>query len=340
VNPNTMRLFTCPTCDRADLELRATSVERERVVNGTISCRHCGAFWPVLNGIPRFVSADNYARSFGEEWNLFSKTQLDSHTGTTISRDRFREVTQTDPSALAGQIVLECGCGMGRFLEVVAREGAEVIGVDFSTAVDAAAENLRAYPNVTIIQADLMHLPLQQTAFDFVYSIGVLHHTPDTRRALHAIARHVKPGGQLAAWVYHKHVIPKPHQLYHYVFRRLPPAVALSIIKAYHPVPWRLRRIPLIGKAIASLLPISDYRGRLPLSAEQQLEWSYLDTVDKMTPWYIRRHTPQELRSWCDELGYTDIRLGETPCSVIVRRPAEAHIEAHGPLERSTSCVA
>lgn len=322
MNPKALRFFMCPSCHETGLDLKATSTDHGRVLRGQLTCSGCRRAWPIIDGVPRFVSADNYARSFGAEWTLFSRTQLDSHTGTTISRDRFTDITEIQPSELAGKLVLECGCGMGRFVEVLAREGADVIGVDFSTAVDSAFANLRAYQNVTIVQADLFNLPLQYASFDFVYSIGVLHHTPDTRQALHAIARHVKPGGALAVWVYRKHRVIKPHQVYHYVFRRLPPATALKIIRAYHPIAWHLRRLPVVGKPLSILLPISDYRGKLPLSPEQQLEWSYLDTVDKMTPWYIRRHTPAQVREWCEELGFTDIHLGAVPCSVKTRRPA------------------
>ena len=317
-----MQYFKCPDCHNPDLELEKARVEKERVMSGRIRCSACNSIWPIIDGVPRFVSSDNYARSFGAEWNLFSKTQLDSHTGTTISRDRFIEVTQTQPSELKGKVVLECGCGMGRFLEVIAQNpDTQVIGVDFSVAVDAAFKNLRDYPNITIVQADLFRMPLKFASFDMVYSIGVLHHTPSTRSALHAIARHVKHGGLLAIWVYRKHLVPKPHHLYHYVMRRLAPEKALRFIRLYHPIPWALRRIPLIGKALASPLPISDYRGILPLSPEQQKEWSFLDTIDKMTPWYIWRHTPAELLQWAKELAFTEVQLGATPCSIKMRRP-------------------
>ncbi len=318
--PDSIRWFRCPNCQHNPLTTETTTEQNGRIMTGQVVCPRCQQHWPIVNGVPRFVASENYARSFGGEWNLFSKTQLDSHTKTTISRDRFSEVTQTQPSDLAGKLVLECGCGMGRFLEPLAQAGANVIGIDFSTAVDAAFANLHQYPNVTIVQADLFNLPFQQGIFDFVYSIGVLHHTPNTQRALQAIARHTKPDGSLAIWVYHKHSVLKPHYLYHYLFRHLTAARALALIKLYHPIPWFLRRIPVIGKPLATPLPISDYRGKLPLNSAQQLEWSYLDTVDKMTPWYIWRHAPEQVRQWFDELGYADITVGQTPCSVKGRR--------------------
>jgi len=323
MNPKILNLLACPGCRGTELRLEAAATEGDRVVSGHIECAGCDGRWPILHGVPRFVSADNYARSFGAEWKLFARTQLDSHTGTTISRDRFVEVTGMQPADLAGKTVLECGCGMGRFLEVVARGGADVIGIDFSLAVEPAFTNLRDYPNVNILQADLFNLPLRFEAFDLVYSIGVLHHTPDTRQALQAVGRHVRPGGTLAAWVYHRHAFVKPHHLYHYVFRRLRPETALRLIKWYHPIPWALRRIPIVGKVLAAPLPVSDYRGKLPLTPQQHLEWSYLDTIDKMTPWYIWRHTPDEVRNWGEELGYVDIKAGPVPCSITMRRPRE-----------------
>jgi len=284
------------------------------------------------------VAHPDYTRSFGEEWNLFSKTQLDSYTGTTVSRDRFREVTQTDPSELEGKHVLECGCGMGRFIEVLAESGSEVIGIDYSTAVDAAFRNTQQYPNVTIIQADLYNLPLRPDCFDFVYSIGVLHHTPDTRKALHAIAAHVKPGGQLAVWVYRKYRLFRPYRLYRYFLRRLSAETVLKMVKFYHPIPWFLRRIPIVGKSLSVFLPIVDYRGVLPLRSEHQREWSYLDTVDALTPWFEWRHVPDEVKRWFEELGYERIVLGGTPCSVIAKRPKAARAETI--RETASVCVA
>jgi len=290
-------------------------------MDGWVNCPFCHEKWPIVDGVPRFVSGDSYACSFGDEWNLFSKTQLDSYTGTTISQERFKEVAQIEPKDLRNKQVLECGCGMGRFLEVLAQAGANVIGIDYSSAVDAAISNLHAYPNVTIIQANLFNLPFQPSSFDFVYSIGVLHHTPSTRQALHAIAPYVKPAGTLAVWVYRRYRLFRPYQLYRYLFRHMSPETVLKIIKLYHPIPWFLRRIPLIGKPLSVILPVADYRDTLPLKSEHQLEWSYLDTVDALTPWYEWRHTPDEVRSWFEELGFEQIEVGRTPCSVKGRRP-------------------
>jgi SAM-dependent methyltransferase len=88
-------------------------------------------------------------------------------------------------------------------------QGARLVGVDLSAAVEKAAAVCATLPNVLIVQADLLDLPLAEQAFDLVYSIGVLHHTPDPRRAFHQIARCVKPGGRLAVWLYRRNTAPQ-----------------------------------------------------------------------------------------------------------------------------------
>ena len=311
------KLLRCLDCDHSPLDVDVVSQDGEHVMDGAVRCSACGAKWPIVRGVPRFVKGNNYALSFGNEWNLFPRTQLDSYTGTTISRDRFEEVTQTEPSKLANKLVLECGCGMGRFLEVLAKAGANVVGIDYSSAVDAAFSNLREYPNVTILQADLFDLPLRPASFYFVYSIGVLHHTPNTRQALRAISRYVRPEGVLSVWVYRKYRLPRPYRLYRYALRHLSAETVLRIVRMYHPLSWRLRRVPVFGRPLSVALPIADYRGVLPLGEQHQLEWSYLDTVDALTPWYESRHSPSEVRSWFEELGYDSIEVGQTPCSVM-----------------------
>src|SRR4051812_25932950 len=73
---------------------------------------------PVVDSIPRFVHVSTYADAFGAQWLRFSKTQLDSHTGTSLSRNRARRcLGEQGWEALRELHVLECGCGSGRFTE-------------------------------------------------------------------------------------------------------------------------------------------------------------------------------------------------------------------------------
>src|SRR5262252_9532171 len=147
-------LLRCPTCGSPLAAGAGGSVEIE---TGSLSCSN-GHEFPIVGGVPRFT-VERYAASFGYQWNRFSRTQLDSANGTTESRDTFLEKTGFRLEELRGKRVLEIGCGMGRFLEVVAGAGAEVVGIDISTAVNAAHANVGRRPNVDILQADVFSLP-------------------------------------------------------------------------------------------------------------------------------------------------------------------------------------
>ncbi|MFN9152611.1 MAG: class I SAM-dependent methyltransferase, partial [bacterium] len=146
-----------------------------------------GRRYPVKDGVARFVPDDVYASNFGMQWNTFSRTQLDRYNGTTISRDRFRLVTGWSLEDLAGKRVLDAGCGAGRFAQIALDAGAEVVAVDLSSAVDACQANLGPHPRLTVVQASIYDLPFSPGSFDFVYSIGVLQHTPDVERAVKAL---------------------------------------------------------------------------------------------------------------------------------------------------------
>ena len=165
-----------PNC-RSPMPIKATTrLSRAFWTAPNVKARH-----PIVAGIPRFVPLDNYADNFGFQWNRFRKTQLDSHSGQSISRDRFLKSTGWTPDSLAGKTVLDIGCGAGRFVEVALSCGATVFAVDYSGAVDACRANFPGHPNLHVIQADVYALPFVDSCFDAVYCLGVLQHTPNPR---------------------------------------------------------------------------------------------------------------------------------------------------------------
>jgi uncharacterized protein YbaR (Trm112 family) len=130
--------FNCPECG-GDLGLKKT-----KGGEGSLSCAS-GHSFPIVRGVPRFVSSEAYAESFGVEWHRFPRTQLDSYNGTKVSWTRFIQLTGIKPTDLKGQRVLEVGCGSGRFLELVAQAGADTYGADLSAAAEVSRENLKQY---------------------------------------------------------------------------------------------------------------------------------------------------------------------------------------------------
>jgi len=169
--------LACPQC-RGQLTLKEEVFCGQEIVSGILSCNGCRRTYPIVRGIPRFVSTDNYASSFSFEWNRFRTTQLDSVNHRGESESRFQASLDFPLDRLRGMLVLDAGCGMGRFAEVALKYEAKVIGMDLSSAVEAASENLGTHLDAYFIQADLFAPPFREGTFDLVYSLGVLHHTP------------------------------------------------------------------------------------------------------------------------------------------------------------------
>src|SRR5205823_9722602 len=140
--------------------------------------------------------------SFSYEWQRFRHTQLDSDTGRSDMRDRLQASLNFQLEELAGKVVLDAGCGMGRFAEIVHAHRGVYVGIDYSFAIDAAFQNVGQLPDVHLLQADIFDLPFADDTFDLVFSLGVLHHTPDPRRAFAQLPRVLKPGGRLSVTVY------------------------------------------------------------------------------------------------------------------------------------------
>ena len=150
----------------------------------------------VKNGIPRFVDKDNYSESsFGFQWNTFFNTQLDSYSKTSVSKDRFYLATNWNKNDLKDKLILDVGCGMGRFAEIALESGAIVVCVDYSSAIDACKRNLEHYENAYFIQGDIYNLPFKKEIFDYIYSLGVLQHTPNPEKALKSLYPFLKQGG-------------------------------------------------------------------------------------------------------------------------------------------------
>ena len=117
-----LNVLACPACEGA---LRLNSVASENlaacdVAEGELACEKCAARYPIIRGVPRFVPTESYASSFGFQWNRFHQLQVDSVMHNDLSRDRFYKTTGW-PTCLAGQLILEAGCGAGRKVQDEAR---------------------------------------------------------------------------------------------------------------------------------------------------------------------------------------------------------------------------
>jgi SAM-dependent methyltransferase len=262
------------------------------------------------------VESDRYASNFAFEWTLHDTTQLDNDERQE-SESAFREKTGLTPDDLRGSLVLDVGCGMGRFTDVASRWGATVVGVDLTAAVDSAAANLGARPNVHLMQADVFSLPLREGSFDFVFSIGVLHHTPSTRAAFDRLPRLLKPGGRIAVWVYSTRLRrwSWTSDAYRVITSRVPKEQLYRACRVANPM-YELRT--RLGRRSPLLAMLAG--GLLPTSMHSHSEWRVLDTFDWYSPRYQHKHSPAEVRGWFEARGLQEIRVLDCETAVVGRR--------------------
>lgn len=301
-------LLRCITCGQA-LEGGATGYR----------CSACGKVYPERSGVVSFVDSGAYADSFGFQWHLYHRTQLDNDQCRESESD-FRKRTGFTPEELKGKLVLDVGCGMGRFAEVATRWGAHVIGIDLSAAAQVAARNL-ADREFVALQADVFALPFAPESFDYIYSIGVLHHTPDCEAAVKALPKFLKPGGCLAVWLYSGYnKWYRFSDIYRKVTNRMPPRLLHGILSVAVPllnaVDAGLRFIPLVGKPVAGFV-----HHVLPVNRNPRREYRVLDTFDWYSPRYQSKHTYEQVFRWFESCGMEDLHVVEVPIAVRGRKP-------------------
>jgi SAM-dependent methyltransferase len=235
-------------------------------------------------------SFDSYAASFGRQWNRYDVARPEEDETTFLVK------TGVAADQLAGRLVLDAGCGGGRYARLVGSSGARVVGADLSSAVIKAAQLCESLPNVAIIQADLLDLPMADGVFDLVYSIGVLHHTPDARRAFGQIARKVKPGGRLAVWLYRRNLLLQEwlNTGLRSVTTRLPSQVLEPLCVGL----GAIGSIPILNRTLNKIANFSNHP-----------DWTLrvCDNFDWYAPAYQSHHSVDELRTWFREEGFGDL---------------------------------
>jgi len=311
---NLLTHLCCPKC-QGDLILGEGDSRGESIETGTLQCGRCTGRYPILRHVPRFVPESNYADNFGLQWNKFRRTQLDSNSGHPISEERFVQSTGWSPSLLKGKLVLDVGCGAGRFAEIALSFGARLVALDYSSAVDACWENHGASPMLDVVQGNIFSLPFKPGQFDFVYCLGVLQHTPDVRKAFLSLPPQLRESGKLTVDVYPRllrNIFWSKYWARPFT-RGIPPKrlfpIVEKLVETLMPVSRTIGRTYFMGRLLRYLVPVANYESIFPLSPEQLREWALLDTFDMLSPAHDHPQKRETLLSWFQEAGLKNIEV-------------------------------
>jgi SAM-dependent methyltransferase len=318
MNRSLIQSFVCIECG-STLQLDPPDSEQKNgsIAEGILRCTSCSRSYPIVRSLPRFVPSEEYAHTFGYQWNYFDKMQLDSHMGNDLSRERFFATTQW-PAKMKGQLILEAGCGMGRFTQIAIETGARLFSFDLSNAVEASFRNNGDSDRVNIFQASIYEIPLRKELFDKVFCMGVLQHCPDVRKAFMSLIPFLRPGGEIVIDVYQKHtgLFPPlkywarpfltwmgPKGVHKFLSWTIPPAFAVK--KAIY-------QVPLVGKLIGKLIPIGpvSHKPRLHFTDEELVQVKILSALDMFSPVHDHPQAIETVRKWFADAGLVDIYVG------------------------------
>lgn len=215
-------ILCCPICHRSDL--------RMGILNQQIECALCNINFDICDGIPNMLppqTKNNPTKKQSLEFwgELYRNVYMDMDRemdaesffdNLELLEDMFSKrdhiaIKEMEPGELSGKEVLEIGCGAGSHSALFVKYGAKMTSLDLSfDRAKSTAKKLDFFGDSHgnfVLQGDAEYLTFVDDSFDIVYSNGVLHHTPDTERAVGEVYRVLKKGGKAVIMLYAKHSV-------------------------------------------------------------------------------------------------------------------------------------
>ena len=331
MRPRLLDLLCCPACG-SGLQAEAFEEKTGRIINGLLSCV-CGQWFPIINSIPRLLLhnlraqlverhpefyKDHASRlpeevslhnrdvigtkvktqvSFGYEWTIFSDYAVNNFT---------EFIRPLEGGFLDKKLGLDVGCGAGRHVKHATSLRAEVIGMDLSHAVDSAGRLNQDNPLAHFVQGDVVDLPFRRGTFDFIYSLGVLHHLPDPERGFRSLIPALKKEAPIFIWVYQR---TKRKEWLEYA-RRMTTRMPLPVIKELawsatvidYGIVVNLYRLLQRAALVARWTPL-----RIKEYAKYDFAASYADWFDRLSAPTSHFYSQAELRAWFERAGLKNI---------------------------------
>ncbi len=272
---------------------------------------------------------ETVAAGFGHEWSTFQ--QDDGNFSASDREALFHSYFRIFPweSLPADPVGADVGCGSGRWSVLVAPRVGHLHLLDASAeALAVARRNLSRAPNTTFHLASVGDMPLPDASLDFAFSLGVLHHVPDTPAAIRAIASKLRKGAPFLVYLYYAldnrpwwfRAVGKLSNVFRVVICRLPVKLRLVVSQGIAAlVYWPLARFAALAQRFGlptALIPLEAYRNR-------SFYVMRTDAYDRFCTSLEQRFTREQIGKMLADAGFAEIRFSEQVpfwCAVGLKR--------------------
>ena len=246
-------------------------------------------------------------RGFGDEWRRFDQATLSSEE----LQDQFDQFLNGFPmdSLPKDALGFDVGCGSGRWEKCLAPKVGCIHCIDASeAALETARENLKEFPNCKFHLASVDNIPLEDNSMDFGYSIGVLHHVPDTARGILSCVRKLKPGAPFSIYLYYAF---DNRPLWYGVLWRTSDLFRRGICRLPHPLRYAVSQLiaALIYFPVARLAGTMEKKGvkveGWPLAWYRHRRFYTMrtDALDRFGTRVEKRFTANQVRGMMEDAG-------------------------------------
>lgn len=322
MNKKHIKYLVCPKCKSQLYFYKIIEKEKDKIKTGILKCKKCNSNYGIIHFIPRFIPVSNYCNNYGL-WGTRGKVLSDSNNGSKIVETRFFNETKFNRS-LKGEILLEAGCGGGRFTEVAVKTNAMVLSVDMGYCVEANYKTNGHNDNLLIVQADICNMPFKTESVDKIFCFGVLQFMPNPERAFKTLTSFLKKNGKIVIDVFGIREgikgffvnILQTKRLVRPITSKIEPERLYYLCKKYINSVWTvskiIHKIPYFGKRIKWFFLIADFRdneGRQHLSDSQQKQCVIQDTFGMLSSVYDNPQKIKTVKNWFNDTNLKNIEV-------------------------------
>ena len=257
----------------------------------------------------------NTVEGFGDEWSRFDQSDLPEDEQQLLFDEYFSVFPWKDISIES--VGFDLGCGTGRWAKSVAPKVKKLICIDPSNAIDIAKKNLSNFDNCEFESATVDDIPIDNNSMDFGYSLGVLHHVPDTEMGIKQCVEKLKKGAPLLLYLYYR--FDNRPFWFRFIW-----SISDLLRKIISKMPYGLRYIFSQIIAVVVYFPLARtalYLGKLnlnvsnfPLSSYKNLSFYTMrtDALDRFGTRLEQRFTRDEIKNMMENAGLENIKFSNT----------------------------